>query len=135
MSERVYFEQGLFEERPDGPVLLGSRCKRCGKIDFPPAEFCSGCLGEEFTSVPLSRKGELYSFTITRVPVAKFPVPHAVGMVTLPEDRVRLVAPLVLDEEHPFRVGDPVELVVDTLWTEGERDVVGYKFRHAEGSV
>ena len=132
MSERVYFQEGLFEERPDGPVLVCNQCTCFGQRYFPASEFCNACLGEEFESVALSTKGELYSYTITRVPVAKFPVPHAVGMISLPEDKVRLVAPLSIDEDHPFRVGAPVDLVVDTLWTEGDREVCGYKFKMGE---
>ena len=132
MSERVYFQEGLFEERPDGPVLLGNQCKCCGKRYFPASEFCNACLGEEFEPVVLSTKGEIYSYTITRVPVAKFPVPHAVGMISLPGDKVRLVAPLIIDESKPFRVGASVDLVVDTLWMEGDREVVGYKFKMGE---
>lgn len=135
MSEKAYFQEGLFEEGPEGPALLGSQCKHCGKRYFPPADFCSDCLGGDFEPVRLSTRGELYSFTVTRVPVAKYPTPHTVGMITLPKDQIRLVAPLVLDEERSYRVGEPVELVVDTLWQEENREIVGYKFRHAEGAV
>lgn len=132
MKEKVYFDESLFRERQDGPHLLGSRCKGCGKVFFPRTVFCNECLGGDFEEKELSNKGELYSYTITRVPVAKYPVPHAIGMISIPEDRVRIVAPLMYDESTEYHVGDELEMVVGTLW-EDDEIVLGYKFRHKEG--
>lgn len=131
MKERVYFEDGLFREGAEGAALIGCRCVKCGKVFFPKTDFCSSCLGSEFEEKLLSREGVIYSYTVTRVPVAKFPVPHAIGMISIPEDSVRVVAPLVYDENRQFSIGDKVELVADTLW-EDENTVVGYKFRLKE---
>jgi uncharacterized OB-fold protein len=60
-------------------------------------------------------------------PNLKFEIPHAVGMIALPE-KVRLTAPLVIGEED-FKVGSEMEMIVDTLWTEEDHDVIGYKFK------
>jgi uncharacterized OB-fold protein len=75
----------------------------------------------------LSKRGTLYSYTITRVPVGRYPIPHAIGMITLPE-KVRLTAPLVMGDQD-FKIGDEMEMEITTLWTEEDRDVIGYKFR------
>lgn len=128
MKEKVYFDDSLFTEGKNGPHLLGCRCKQCGKVFFPKTIFCNECLGSEFEEKEISSEGEIYSYTVTRVPVAKYPVPHAIGMISIPEDQVRVVAPLVYDENTEFHVGDAVEMVIDTLW-EDENIVLGYKFR------
>ena len=80
--------------------------------------------------VELSKRGILYSFTVTRVPVEKFPVPHALGIVTLPE-KVKLTTPLVMDDSR-YKIGAEMEMVIDTLWTEGDKNIIGYKFKQVK---
>lgn len=136
MIERRHFEEGLFYEGENGPRLLGNRCSTCGKVFFPQATFCSSCLGKEFEPKELSTEGELNSWTVTMVPVAQYPIPHAVGRVSLPQDELDIIAPLVIeDPDDPcaqFRIGKKLELVVDTFWKEEDAEVIGYKFRVVE---
>ena len=131
MKEKVFFREDLIKEKPNGAALVGNRCKKCGSVFFPKADFCNHCMGADMEEAELSRRGILYSYTVTRVPVGKFPVPHAVGMITLPQDKVRIVAPLVLEEE--YKVGSEVEMEIAPLWEEEERVVMGYKFRVVKG--
>jgi uncharacterized OB-fold protein len=77
--------------------------------------------------VELSRKGKLYSYTISYYPASKFKPPHAMGLIDLPEG-VRLLAPLVMSDEG-FKVGAEMEMVIDTVWTEDDKEVIGYRFR------
>jgi len=134
MKEKIHFCDNLFKDSPSGPHLLGCVCKQCGKVFFPRTDFCNDCHGTEFENKELAREGEIYSYTITRVPVAQYPVPHAIGMISIPEDRVRVVAPLVYDGSIEYHIGEPVEMVIDTLW-EDEKIVIGYKFKHREVGV
>ena len=127
MKKKVFIRDDLFKETPDGVVLVGNKCAECGRAFFPKADFCTNCLSKELEEIVLSKKGTLYSYTITRVPVGKFPIPHAVGMISLPEE-VRLTTPLVIGDED-FKVGAEMEMIIDTLWTEEDHDVVGYKFK------
>ena len=127
MNKKVFIRDDLFKETSDGIVLVGSKCAVCERAFFPKADFCTYCLSTEMEEIELSKRGTLYSYTITRVPVPKFPTPHAVGMITLPE-KVRLTAPLVIGEED-FKVGSEMEMEICTLWTEEDCDVVGYKFK------
>lgn len=126
--ENILFREDLFRESSDGGlVLIGNKCDKCGYISFPKADFCIRCLNEKMVEVELSQRGTLYSYTITRVPVGKFPVPHAIGFISLPEN-VRLAAPLVIGEKD-FKVGTEMEMVIDTLWQEEDHNVIGYKFK------
>jgi len=127
MAENVLFRPDLFKETPSGYVLIGNKCPSCGLISFPKAEFCINCLNENMEEVELSKRGTLYSWTVTRVPVGKFPLPYAIGMITLPE-KVRLFAPLVIDKKE-FEIGTEMEMEIATLWMEGEKNFIGYKFK------
>ena len=127
MAENVLFRKDLFKETPEGLVLVGNKCTACGSVFFPKADFCTGCLNETMEEIPLSKRGTLYSYTITRVPLGKFPIPHALGFVTLPE-KVRIFTPLIIGENE-FQVGDTMEMEIATLWTEPDKNVIGYKFK------
>jgi uncharacterized protein len=127
MGNSVFFREDLIKGKADGIVLVGNKCRKCGKVFFPKADFCNQCLSLEMEEAELSRRGILYSYTITRVPVGKFPIPHPIGMITIPEDKVRIVAPLVPEEE--YSIGAEMEMVAAPLWTEEDKVIMGYKFR------
>ena len=127
MNKKAFIRDDLFKETADGVVLVGNRCPECDRAFFPKADFCTKCLSKELEEIVLSKRGTLYSYTITRVPVGRYPIPHAVGMITLPE-KVRLTAPLVIGEED-FKIGAEMEMEIWTLWEEKDHDIVGYKFR------
>ena len=112
---------------PEGIVLVGNKCLQCGTAFFPKAVYCTQCLNKELEEMPLSKRGTLYSYTITRVPVGRYPIPHAIGMITLPQ-KVRITAPLIMSEED-FKIGEEMEMVISTLWIEEDHDVIGYKFK------
>jgi uncharacterized protein len=127
VNEKVFIRDGLFKETPAGIVLVGNKCPKCDGAFFPKAEFCTKCLNRELEEMVLSKRGKLYSYTVTRVPVAKYPIPHAIGMITLPE-KVRLTAPLVIGDKD-FKIGAEMEMEITTLWNEVDRNVIGYKFK------
>jgi uncharacterized protein len=127
VNNKKFIRDDLFKETSEGVVLVGNKCPACGRAFYPKADFCTHCLNKELEEMVLSKRGKLYSYTITRVPVGKFPIPHAIGMITLPE-KVRLTAPLVMGEED-FKIGADMEMEITTLWSEMDHDVVGYKFK------
>lgn len=128
MAEKVPLKEGLFKESQDGGTLLGNRCTSCGKIFFPKAQICFECGHEELAEVQLSRRGILYSYTIGHMPSRHFMPPYAVGYVDLPEE-VRVFAPLVTTEQIPLTVGMEMDLVIDKLWEEGDKEIIGYRFK------
>lgn len=61
------------------PYLIGGKCHQCGTYVFPPrTNNCPNpsCDGDELTTVPLSRRGTLWSYTENRYPP---PAPHPAG--------------------------------------------------------
>ena len=127
MAEMVPIRDGIFSEEA-GDLLLGNRCASCGQIYFPKAEFCFDCFHKGMEEVRLSRRGKLYSYTIGRLSASHFQPPYAVGLIDMPEG-VRVFAPLKGAEDKPFRIGMEMEVVVEELWQEDDKRVIGYKFK------
>jgi uncharacterized OB-fold protein len=128
MAVKVPIREGIFREGPEGSVLLATRCKSCGQLFFPKTEGCLACYGEELEEVVLSRRGMLYSYAMGHMPSSHFKPPYAVGYVDMPEG-VRIFAPLKIDEERPFKTGMEMEMVIEGLWQEEDKEITGYKFR------
>jgi len=62
--------------------LTTTKCKKCGKVLWPPRIVCSNCFSDELEWIDLGTEGELYAFT-----------------------EMRLGAPLGFIEDVPFCVG------------------------------
>ncbi|MBU2548299.1 MAG: OB-fold domain-containing protein [Proteobacteria bacterium] len=124
MPEQIPVREGTFR---DGS-LLANKCRACGQTFFPKADLCLSCSHDVLDEVVLGRQGVLYSWTIAHMPASRFMPPYAMGYVDLPEG-VRVFAPLIMEENRPFRTGMDMGLVIEPLWIEGDREVVGYKFR------
>jgi uncharacterized OB-fold protein len=121
------------------PALLGSKCASCGTYAFPAERsFCRNpdCDGTAFDSVELSRRGTIWSYTDARYQppppyVAADPyVPFCLAAVELAAEKLvvmgQVVAGVSVDDLH---VGDEVELVLDTLYTEDDTDHMVWKWR------
>jgi len=130
MAEKIPFREGTFIEEAEGGRLVGNKCKSCGQIFFPQVQTCLNCFHKELEEIPLSRQGELYSYTKAYMPASRFQPPYTVGYVNLPEG-VRVFAPLKEVEGQSFKVGLPMKLVIEELWRDGDKEVIGYKFTPA----
>jgi uncharacterized OB-fold protein len=136
--------EGWFTMDPDRPHLVGSRCVKCGTYFFPKGvSFCRnpGCEGTEFEQVELSRTGRIWSYTNAcyQPPepfVAPEPfVPFAIAAVELEKERMTILGQVVSGVDvDALRVGMPVELVLETLYRDGEQDKVIWKWRPVEGA-
>jgi benzoylsuccinyl-CoA thiolase BbsA subunit len=128
----IPIREGLFRI-PSQPgetfCLLGSRCKTCGQLSFPPRKVCSKCFSDEMEILPLSTKGRLYSYTIAEYPAPGLLGPYAIGYVDLPEG-VRVFSILEDWDRKSLRVGMDVELTLGKFREDKEgNEIVTYKFR------
>ena len=128
MTERIPVKEGIFTESPDGAILLANRCKSCKQIFFPKVVSCLSCFNEDMEELKLSRKGKLNSYTIGYMPSSHFQPPYAIGYVDMPEG-VLIFTPLRIVENKPFNIGMEMEVTIETLWQEGDNEVIGYKFK------
>jgi uncharacterized OB-fold protein len=126
--DRVPFKEGLIEEVSGKWTLVGCQCQQCNQIIFPCAEVCLNCLSRDVERLNLSRTGKLYSFTIVHMPSEHFKPPYAVGWIELPEG-IRVFSQIRGWQEHPLKTGMDMELAIEKLWDEKEREVIGYIFR------
>ncbi len=143
MPARLAAMEGWFTTGEDGaaPALLGSRCTVCGTYAFP-AETLScrnpDCDSTFFEIVELSRRGRIWSYTDARYQppapyVAADPyVPFCLAAVELAAEKLvvmgQVVGGVTVDD---LSVGDEVELVVDTLYSEDDTDYLVWKWRPA----
>jgi uncharacterized protein len=131
--------EGWFAEGPEGGRLLGSRCACCGSHFFPPGlRSCRnpGCTSDELRPVALSRTGTLWSLTTChyRPPapyVAPEPfVPYSIAAVELPAEKLVVLGQLAAGiDPAALRVGEPVELVIETLFEDAEAEYRMWKWR------
>lgn len=132
----IPIREGLFSmpsKSGEKPYLLGSRCKACAQIAFPPRAVCSNCFSEEMENIPLSTKGKLYTYTIIGFPPPGMTAPYAIGYIDLPEG-VRIFSILTDWDQESLKVGMDVELVLGKFREDKEgNEVLTYKFRPAQG--
>jgi len=103
--------EGIFQTGPF-PSLLGGYCPACRRKYFPAPAVCPRCL-MTVRSVPLSREGVIYSFTIIRTkPPFGLPQPYAVGYVDLVDDNLRVIGLLDHEKLDRLSVGREVTLSV-----------------------
>lgn len=126
--EKILIKDGILVDGADGVTLAANRCKSCGRVYFPKSKFCLDCLGNELEDLPLNKRGKLFSYTTPGMPSTHFKPPYAVGFVEMPEG-LRVFAPLDIMADKPFKIGMEMEVHEDTLWTEGEKEYVGFRFR------
>ena len=140
-ADRTPAVEGWFTTGEDGrdPALLGSRCEGCGTFAFPGEQsYCKNpdCASTAFETVELSRRGRIWSYTDARYEppppyVADDPyVPFCLAAVELATEKLVVmgqVIPGVAVED--LAVGDEVELVIDTLYSEDGCDYLVWKWR------
>jgi uncharacterized OB-fold protein len=127
----------------DAPALLGSRCTTCATTSFPPtpadrAGFCRNpaCSGEAFESVELSRRGTVWSYTDAQYqPPAPYVSrtdpyePFTLAAVELAEGITVLGQVADGYGVGDLRVGAEVEIVVETLETTDEGDLLIWRWK------
>ena len=140
MRTRVPAVEGWFTLGDEGaPALLGSRCTACGTYAFPAeTQFCRNpdCVSQEFETGALSRRGRIWSYTDARYKppppyVAADPyVPFCLAAVELAAEKLvvmgQVTAGVTVDD---LKVGDEVELVVDTLYADEDSDYLVWKWQ------
>ena len=122
----------FFGMGPDGPMVVGAKCRSCGRVYFPKKTICIDCWEKgNMDVVPLSRRGKLSLFTIATMSLLGLDTPYACGYVDLPEG-VRLYSLLTDCEpfEEKLQLDMEVEMVIEKMMTNdfGE-DIYAYKFR------
>jgi uncharacterized OB-fold protein len=115
------FVAGIFRCTGAGgtPVLLGSHCPRCNRLQFPRAAVCPDCLGATVEQ-ELGSRGRIYTYTVVRTkPPLGLPAPYAVGYVDLEDCGLRVFALLDASATQRLQIGAAVRLTVQPLGHDG----------------
>jgi len=77
---------GFAEHLRDGRIM-GSRCRGCGAVTFPPRSDCSACLDGNFEFIEYSGRSTLQTYTRIEAAPTGFEnhAPYIVGVVDLEE--------------------------------------------------
>jgi hypothetical protein len=97
--------------------LMVQKCESCGRLRFPAHDLCSKCNSTESRWVPVSGRGEVFSFNIMHQlyhPGFAGQVPYAVVVVEL-EEGCKFISNLLGVEPHDIRCGMPVEVTFEKL--------------------
>jgi uncharacterized OB-fold protein len=90
--------------------LTTTRCRGCGRLDWPPRGFCPDCAADGFDWVDLPREGIVHGFTVqeTGIP-AGFTSPLVFAIVKV--GGLRVFAPVLTREPTVLQVGARVRFV------------------------
>jgi uncharacterized protein len=111
---RPFFEAARRQE------LRVQRCTACGAHRFPARAICSDCLSTHCEWVPVSGRGEIFSFNVMHQvyhPGFAGEVPYAVVVVKLAEG-AKMISNLVGVSPNDIRIGMPVRVVFEDLTDE-----------------
>jgi len=67
--------------------LMGTKCKKCGEVYFPPRADCTKCMSNEMEWRNYSGKGKLVTFTTIHAAPTGFDdiAPYTIGVIDLQE--------------------------------------------------
>lgn len=131
--------EGWYTMDADQPKLIGTQCQSCNTYYFPKqTQFCRNpsCNSEEFVEVELSNRGKIWSYTNASYQppepyVAADPfVPFAIAGVELEKEQMIVMGQVVSGVGvEQLKVGQEMELVLETLYEDEETNKVVWKWR------
>jgi uncharacterized OB-fold protein len=136
-KKRIPVASGLFVEAPEGPRLVGSRCRTCSTPYFPKSAVCHNpdCKASRIEDALFGPSGTLWSVAVQDYPPpppAKFDKPYqpyAMGVVDL-DDGLRVLGRMTTGDPRSVQVGARVELVIEPLCHDEEgNEIVSWKFK------
>jgi hypothetical protein len=121
------------------PHLIGSCCKDCGTYYFPKqSNYCKNphCDSTEFDEVELSRTGKIWSYTNScyqppepYISADPF-VPYTIAAVELDKEKMIVLGQVIEGVTvADLKVGDEVEMVLETLFEDDDGDKVVWKWK------
>ena len=123
----------FWREIPNRYILIGTKCRNCETVFFPPRYVCPKCrrIGK-LEPYRLKGKGKVISHTVIHIPPDGFEVqtPYVIAIVEL-EEGPRVTGQITDCNPENIKIGDEVELVFRHMGEEDKDGIIyyGYKFR------
>lgn len=117
-------------EIPQRYRLEAGKCKKCGKVFFPPRLVCDNCKYREFEKIRLSDEGKIISYTVTRIAPQPFILqqPYVNAIVEL-SNSVRITTQVVDCLPDEVAIGKPVRVVFRKVQEEGSSGIICYGYK------
>ncbi len=119
-----------WREMPQRYRLEAVKCKKCGKVLFPPRLICPACKSREFENTQIGDKGKVEAFTIIRVPPSQFTdqSPYSVAIVNVGDD-VKILCQVADCEPEDLKIGLPVKIEFRKIQQEGHGGILNYGYK------
>ncbi|MEE8417605.1 MAG: Zn-ribbon domain-containing OB-fold protein [candidate division Zixibacteria bacterium] len=119
-----------WREMPQRYRLEAVKCKKCGKVLFPPRLICPACKSREFENTQIGDKGKVEAFTIIRVAPSQFTdlSPYPVAIVNVGDD-VKILCQIADCEPEDLRIGMQVEIEFRKIQQEGHGGILNYGYK------
>jgi len=124
------FASRYWREIPQRYRMEAGKCKKCGKVFFPPRLICDACKAREFETIVLADEGEIVSYTVIRTPPAGFEdeAPYAMAIVKLGGE-VQLLTQIVDVDFEDLKVGGKVRIEFRRIQEDGKSGVLCYGYK------
>jgi hypothetical protein len=119
-----------WREMPQRYRLEAVKCKKCGKVLFPPRLICPACKSREFENTQIGDKGKVEAFTIIRVAPSQFTdqSPYSVAIVNVGDD-VKILCQIADCEPEDMRIGMQVKIEFRKIQQEGHGGILNYGYK------
>ena len=124
------FPARYWREIPQRYRMEAEKCKKCGKIYFPPRVICPECKSQDFEQVKLKDEGTLLTYTVIRVGPSQFvnQTPYAMGIVKL-DDGVNILTQIVDCEPDQILTGMKLKLEFRKIQQDGDAGILCYGYK------
>ena len=123
------FAARYWREMPQRYRMEAGKCRKCGKVFFPPRLVCNACKARDFETVDLPEEGEVISFTVIRTAPSGFEdeAPYAIGVIRLGE--VQVLAQIVDCDFEDIKFGGKVRIEFRRIQEDGKSGILCYGYK------
>jgi len=120
----------VWREKAQKYRLEAGKCKRCGKILFPPRLICPKCGGKEFDVINLPLEGKILSWTVIHTGHPSFSdlQPYGIVLIEVMED-VKILMPFADFKREDLKIGSKVKIEFRKIQEGGEDGVIAYGYK------
>jgi uncharacterized OB-fold protein len=106
-----------------------AQCDGCGMLAYPPRYRCRECGAEQqWSTVPLPRRGHVYTAVTVHVPVPGMATPYSLAVVQLDGLDVRVLVRTTASEPGSVSIGDTGRLALRRVAVRSGIPDYGYAF-------
>jgi uncharacterized OB-fold protein len=119
-----------WREMPQRYRFEAAKCKKCGKVMFPPRLACPACKSREFENTKINQQGTVETFTIIRIAPDGFTdqAPYPIGIIDLGDD-VKILCQIADCDIENLKIGMAVRLEFRKIQQEGYDGILNYGYK------